>query len=85
MGVVEWEVGSKGKAEYCYKTSMQALEERMSPFGFEICSRGILVNLGRIAGIQGYMIRLSTGDIIPLSQRRAVRFKERLSEFIHKV
>lgn len=73
------------KAEYCYKTSMQALEERMSPFGFEICSRGILVNLGRIAGIQGYMIRLSTGDIIPLSQRRAVRFKERLSEFIHKV
>ncbi len=73
------------KAEYCYKTSMHALEERMSPFGFEICSRGILVNLGRIAGIQGYMIRLSTGDIIPLSQRRAVRFKERLSEFIHKV
>ena len=73
------------KAEYCYKTSMHVLEERMSPFGFEICSRGILVNLGRIAGIQGYMIRLSTGDIIPLSQRRAVRFKERLSEFIHKV
>lgn len=73
------------KSEYFYKTSMHALEERMCPFGFEICSRGILVNLGRIAGIQGYTVRLSTGDTIPLSQRRAVRFKERLSEFIHTV
>lgn len=69
--------------EYAFAESMSILEERMKPFGFEICRRGMLVNMGRIKKIKRYDIYLDTGEIIPLSQRRAAEFKERINEYIH--
>lgn len=71
------------KGEFIFSEPMNKLEERMKPLGFEISSRGILVNLDRILRIQRYNILLDTGSVIPLSQRRVTEFKKRLNEYMH--
>lgn len=68
---------------FSYSEVMNLLEKRMRPFGFEICSRGILVNMDKIQRIKGHNILLCNNNIIPLSQRRTVYFKERMNEFTH--
>lgn len=69
--------------EYLYAETMNKIEERMRPLGFEICCRGILVNLERIMRIKMYDILLDTGGKVPLSQRRVKEFRERMNEYLH--
>lgn len=68
---------------YLYRESMNELQERAEKLGFEICCRGILVNMERVKRIKGYDVFLDNGDIVPLSQRRVSEFKERLNEYVH--
>ena len=68
--------------EYIYTEAMNKLEERMRPLGFEMCCRGILVNLDRVMRIKMYDILLDTGGKVPLSQRRVKEFKERINDHI---
>lgn len=70
-------------AEYIYTEAMNKLEERMRPLGFELCNRGILVNLERVMRIKMYDILLDTGGKVPLSQRRVKIFRERMNEYLH--
>lgn len=42
--------------EYIYTEAMNKLEEKMRPLGFEMCCRGILVNLERVMRIKIYDI-----------------------------
>ena len=69
--------------EYIYSETMSRLEERMRPLGFEMCCRGILVNLERVARIKMYNVLLDTGENVPLSQRRVKEFRERINEYLH--
>lgn len=69
--------------EYIYTEAMNKLEEKMRPLGFEMCCRGILVNLERVMRIKMYDILLDTGGKVPLSQRRVKEFKERMNEYLH--
>ncbi len=69
--------------EYVYAEAMNQLEERMRPLGFEVCCRGILVNLERVMRVKMYDILLDTGGKVPLSQRRVKEFKERMNEYLH--
>lgn len=69
--------------EYIYTEAMNKLEEKMQPLGFEMCCRGILVNLERVMRIKMYDILLDTGGKVPLSQRRVKEFKERMNEYLH--
>lgn len=69
--------------EYIYTGAMNKLEEKMQPLGFEMCCRGILVNLERVMRIKMYDILLDTGGKVPLSQRRVKEFKERMNEYLH--
>lgn len=69
--------------EYIYTEAMNKLEERMRPLGFEMCCRGILVNLERVMRIKMYDILLDTGGKVPLSQRRVKEFRERINEYLH--
>lgn len=69
--------------EYIYTEAMNSLEEKMRPLGFEMCCRGILVNLERVMRIKMYDILLDTGGNVPLSQRRVKEFKERINEYLH--
>lgn len=71
------------KENYIYSGTMSNLEERVKGLGFEICCRGILVNIDKVKKIKGYKIFLRTGETIPLSQRRVAKFKERINEYIH--
>lgn len=57
--------------EYIYTEAMNKLEEKMRPLGFEMCCRGILVNLERVMRIKMYDILLDTGGNVPLSQSPA--------------
>lgn len=68
---------------YLYSGAMNSLEKRMTPFGFEICCRGILVNLKRIKRIKGYDIILDNDSTLPLSQRRSAGFKKKMNEYIY--
>lgn len=68
---------------FFYSEVMNILEKKMKPFGFEICSRGILVNMDKIQRIKGHSILLCNDNVIPLSQRRTLYFKERMNEFTH--
>lgn len=69
--------------EYIYTEAMNKLEERMRPLGFEMCCRGILVNLERVTRIKMYDVLLDTGGKVPLSQRRVKEFRERINEYLH--
>lgn len=69
--------------EYIYTEAMNKLEEKMRPLGFEMCCRGILVNLERVMRIKMYDILLDTGGNVPLSQRRVKEFRERINEYLH--
>lgn len=69
--------------EYIYTEAMNKLEEKMKPLGFEMCCRGILVNLERVMRIKMYDILLDTGGKVPLSQRRVKEFRERINEYLH--
>ena len=71
------------QTEFIYLEVMSVLEEKMKPFGFEVCSRGILVNLDKIKRIKGCSIFLCKDIVVPLSQRRMVYFKERMNEFVN--
>lgn len=69
--------------EYIYTEAMTSLEERMKPLGFEICCRGILVNMEHVLRVKMYDVLLDSGGKVPLSQRRVKEFKERINEYLH--
>lgn len=62
---------------------MKKLAAELAAYGFMINARGSLVNLRHIVKIKGYDIYLDNGKILNLSQKRAVKFKEKMNEFIH--
>lgn len=68
--------------EYIYTEAMNSLEERMKPLGFEMCCRGILVNMEHVLRIKMYDVLLDTGGKVPLSQRRVKEFRERINEYL---
>lgn len=70
---------------FLYPTSLGNLEEKLGMFGFEICSRGILVNLRKIRKMGTQELILYGGQKLPLSRRRGAAFRERMSEFVFKV
>lgn len=72
------------KEDYIYSETMNKLQDRIKTLGFEICCRGILVNLERVKKIKGYNIILDDGSSVPLSQRRVAQFKERINEYMHE-
>lgn len=68
---------------FCFAGIFHELEERMCPFGFETCSRGILVNFDKIQRLEKGNIVMSNGEHLPLSQRRNTIFRERMNEFFY--
>jgi hypothetical protein len=60
--------------KHLIRTTLQAQETRLAPFGFVRVHRGRLVNLRRIAAVAwrasgDFEVRLDTGDVIPGSRR----------------
>lgn len=68
---------------FVYSGTMKDLEEKMNPLGFEICCRGLLINIEKVVKIKGYTIFMNNGQVIPLSQKRVRKLKERINEFLY--
>ena len=68
---------------YEYSYVMEKLTGELENYGFAVNCRGNLVNLRHISKIKGYDIHMDNGQILALSQKRVVRFKEKMNEFIH--
>lgn len=71
------------RGNFLYQGVLSDVEERMEPFGFAVCNRGILVNLNKIARLDGYGIIMTNGSKLPLSQRRSAVFKDKLQQFYY--
>lgn len=71
------------RGNFSYQGVLSDIEDRMEPFGFAVCNRGILVNLNKIARLDGYSIIMTNGLELPLSQRRNAAFKEKLQKFYY--
>lgn len=73
------------RGDFIYQGVLGDIEDRMEPFGFAVCNRGILINLNKIARLQGQEITMMNGMTLPLSQRRNAAFKEKLQEFYYNL
>lgn len=62
---------------------MDQLAEELAHYGFFTNCRGQLVNFRHIYKIKGYEIHLYNGQVLTLSQKRAVGFKKSMNEFLH--
>lgn len=58
------------------------LREKMQDYGFASPHKSFVVNLDQVKNIKGYDIYMMNGDILPLSQKQAVAFKENLGRFL---
>lgn len=67
---------------YTMRGRIGELREKMSPYGFAAPHKSFVVNLDQIRNIKGYDIYMMNGDILPLSQKKAVAFKEELGRFL---
>lgn len=71
------------RGDFLYQGVFSDIEDRMAPFGFAVCNRGILVNLNKIARLDGHDVIMTNGIKLPLSQRRTAAFKDRLQQFYY--
>lgn len=71
------------RGDFLYQGVLGDIEDKMEPFGFAVCSRGILVNLNKIAKMEGCEIIMAGGTKLPLSQRRSAAFKEKMQEYYY--
>lgn len=68
---------------FIYSGAFSDLQKKLIPFGFEVCSRGILVNMDRIKWMDKRSVTMLNGAQLPLSQRRSALFRERMYAFFH--
>ena len=55
---------------------------RMEEYGFSVPQKSFVVTLYHVKNIKGYEILMMNGEWIPLSQKQAVQFKEKLSLYL---
>ena len=73
---------SAEKGCYEMRGKIGDLRERMRDYGFASPHKSFVVNLDQIRNIKGYDIYMMNGEILPLSQKQAVSFKECLGRFL---
>lgn len=71
-------------AVYIFKGTFSDVIKKMEIYDFEICCRGIMVNLLYVMSAKGDAILLNNGDQLSLAPKRAVAFKEKLHDYIHR-
>lgn len=89
--IIYFEVSKKDKVVkvvtergcFLYSVIFHELEERIRPFGFEICSRGIMANFDKIQRVEKGNLIMSNGEVLPLSRRRNGIFRERMNGFFY--
>lgn len=70
------------KGIFILKEKIMDIARRMEQYGFYMPHKSFTVNLYHVKSIKGYDIFMMNGNIIPLSQKKSVIFREKLNEFI---
>jgi len=52
------------------------------PYGFSMPHKSFVINLLYVSSIKGYDVTLTNGNLIPISQKRAVQFKAEFHSFL---
>lgn len=61
---------------YVVDERIKDLADRFRPYGFSMPHKSFVINMRHISKIKGYDILLTNDMVIPISQKRAVEFKE---------
>ena len=67
---------------YVFKGTLTDLEEKLGAAVFGCPHQSFLINFAHIDRLKEYDIYVVNGDIIPLSQKRAVQFKEKYYTYL---
>ncbi|WP_147297467.1 LytR/AlgR family response regulator transcription factor [Lachnotalea glycerini] len=70
-------VKTKKNKEYEYNGTIAKTEQKMKPYGFVTCYRGIIVNCAYIIKIKNGTVYLGNGERLPLAQKRVLELKEK--------
>ena len=54
----------------------------MEKYGFCMPHKSFVVNLYQVKSLKGYDITMMDGSVVPLSQKKSVEFREKLSSFL---
>ena len=70
------------RQKHVIKDTMSDVYCKMQDEGFEVPHKSFCVNLFQVKRVKGYDIEMMNQDIIPLSQKKSVKFRQRLNEYI---
>jgi len=72
--------------ERTYKVSdnITNILNNFKSYGFTMPHKSFVINLIYVSSIKGYNVILTSGDLIPISQKRAVEFKAEFHSFLKK-
>ena len=67
--------------QYKMRGTLQSAKELLSELFFEECNKGILVNLAKVSGIEGFRLLLTNGEELSISRAKKTFFLQRLAEY----
>ena len=70
------------KGVFILKEKIMDIARKMEQYGFYMPHKSFTVNLYHVKSINGYDSFMMNGNIVPLSQKKSVIFREKLNEFI---
>lgn len=71
--------------EHQLSGSISEVSKRMGKHGFAVPHKSFCVNLYHVKNVKGYDVFMMNGDVIPLSQKKSVEFRERLHKFLTEI
>lgn len=66
---------------YKMRGTLQSAKELLGDLFFEECNKGILVNLAKVSGIEGFRLLLTNGEELSISRAKKSIFLQRLAEY----
>ena len=67
--------------QYKMRGTLQSAKELLGDLYFEECNKGILVNLAKVSGIEGFRLSLTNGEELSISRAKKTLFLQRLAEY----
>lgn len=67
---------------YIISESIMNIFNHFKVYGFSMPHKSYIINLKHVSSIKGYELELTDGAIVPISQKRAVEFKEEFHSYL---
>ena len=66
------------------KETMRELEQKLSPFGFVHSHKSYLINLNRVSALKRLSVTMESGEELPISQPKAVKYRKSFIEYAER-